>query len=47
MYTTKAKRRFMGEELITDAIRQMVDAGSLAGAATLVWQDGKVIQAAG
>ena len=37
----------MGEELITEAIRKMVDAGSLAGAATLVWQDGKVIQAAG
>src|SRR5919112_1341298 len=37
----------MGEELITDAIRKMVDDGNLAGAATLVWQDGKVIQAAG
>ena len=37
----------MGEELITDAIRKLVDDGSLAGAATLVWQDGKVIQAAG
>ncbi len=37
----------MGEELITAAIRKMVDAGSLAGAVTLVWQDGKVIQAAG
>ena len=37
----------MGEELITDAIRKMVDDGKLAGAATLVWQDGKVIQAAG
>jgi len=37
----------MGEELITDAVRKMVDDGSLAGAATLVWQDGKVIQAAG
>ncbi|HLO33997.1 MAG TPA: serine hydrolase domain-containing protein [Anaerolineales bacterium] len=37
----------MGEELITEAIRKMVEAGSLAGAATLVWQDGKVIQAAG
>ena len=36
----------MGEEPITDAIRKMVDDGSLAGAATLVWQDGKVIQAA-
>jgi CubicO group peptidase (beta-lactamase class C family) len=37
----------MREELITDAIRKMVDDGSLAGAAILVWQDGKVIQAAG
>ncbi len=37
----------MGEEPIADAIRKMVDDGSLAGAATLVWQDGKVIQAAG
>ena len=37
----------MGEELITATISKMVDAGSLAGAATLVWQDGKVIQATG
>jgi CubicO group peptidase (beta-lactamase class C family) len=37
----------MGETLITDAIRTMVDNGGLAGAATLVWQDGKVLQAAG
>src|SRR5215204_1284981 len=37
----------MRAELITDAIRKMVDAGSLAGAATLVWQAGKVIQAEG
>jgi len=37
----------MGQELITDAIRKFVDDGSLAGAATLVWQDGKVLQAAG
>src|ERR1044071_2974207 len=37
----------MGEDLITATIRKFVDAGSLAGAATLVWQDGKVIQAAG
>ena len=37
----------MEEELITDAIRKMVDDGSLAGAAILVWQDGKVIQAVG
>src|SRR5689334_7438208 len=47
MCATKAKREFMGEELITAAISKFVDAGSLAGAATLVWQDGKVIQAAG
>ena len=37
----------MKEEPITDAIRKIVDDGRLAGAATLVWQDGKVIQAAG
>ena len=37
----------MPAEPITDAIRKMVDEGSLAGAATLVWQDGRVIQAAG
>ena len=37
----------MGEELITATISEIVDAGSLAGAATLVWQDGKVIQTAG
>ena len=37
----------MGEEQITDAIRKMVHDGHLAGAATLVWQDGRVIQAAG
>ncbi|MGE5462836.1 MAG: serine hydrolase domain-containing protein [Syntrophothermus sp.] len=37
----------MGEEPIADAIRKLVDEGSLAGAATLVWQDGRVIQAAG
>jgi CubicO group peptidase (beta-lactamase class C family) len=37
----------MGEELITATIRKIVDAGSLAGAATLVWQDGKVVQTAG
>jgi CubicO group peptidase (beta-lactamase class C family) len=46
MCATKARKKFMGEELITDAIRKMVDDGSLAGAVTLVWQDGKVIQAA-
>ncbi len=37
----------MGEELITSTISKIVDAGSLAGAAMLVWQDGKVIQTAG
>ena len=37
----------MGEDLITAAIRKMVDDGMLAGAATLVWQDGNVIHAAG
>lgn len=35
----------MREELITDSIRKAVDAGNLAGAVTLVWQDGKVKQA--
>lgn len=47
MCATKAKTEFMGEELITNAIRKMVDDDILAGAATLIWQDGKVIQAAG
>ena len=37
----------MEEELITATLSKIVGAGSLAGAATLVWQDGKVIQAAG
>src|ERR1044072_5595497 len=37
----------MGEESITTTIDTFVNAGSLAGAATVVWQDGKVIQAAG
>lgn len=37
----------MGEELITAPISKIVDAGSLAGAAMLVWQDGQVIQTAG
>lgn len=37
----------MGEELITDTIRKIVDDSRVAGAATLVWQDGKVIQTAG
>jgi CubicO group peptidase (beta-lactamase class C family) len=37
----------MAEDLITASISKIVNAGNLAGAATLVWQDGKVIQAAG
>src|SRR5512133_1106498 len=37
----------MGEELITATIAKYVDAGSLAGAAMLVWQNGKVVQAGG
>ena len=37
----------MAEEQITDAVRKLVDNGSLAGATMLVWQDGQVIQAAG
>jgi CubicO group peptidase (beta-lactamase class C family) len=40
-------RKFMREEPITATISKIVDAGRLAGAATLVWQDGKIIQAAG
>jgi CubicO group peptidase (beta-lactamase class C family) len=37
----------MAEELLTASLSQFIDAGTLAGAATLVWQDGKVIQAGG
>lgn len=37
----------MGEELITATISSIVESGNLAGATTLIWQDGKVIQAAG
>jgi CubicO group peptidase (beta-lactamase class C family) len=47
MCATEARRKFMGDEPITPTISKFVDAGSLAGAATLVWQDGKVIQADG
>src|SRR5215510_2035770 len=47
MCATKERRKFMGEDLITASISKIVNGGSLAGAATLVWQDGKVIQAAG
>src|SRR5215213_2385706 len=36
----------MGEERITSTISQIVNAGSFAGAATLVWQNGKVIETA-
>src|SRR5258707_10016029 len=46
MCATKARRKFMGEELITAAISKIVDTGSLAGAAMLVWHDEKVIQVA-
>ncbi|HKQ79488.1 MAG TPA: serine hydrolase domain-containing protein [Blastocatellia bacterium] len=35
-----------GEDPISTAIRAVVNAGALAGAATLVWRDGKVIQTA-
>src|SRR5215471_13740769 len=35
------------EDPISTAIRAIVNAGGLAGAATLVWRAGKVIQAAG
>ena len=36
----------MGEELIAATISKIVNAGGLAGAATLVWRDGKVIHSA-
>jgi CubicO group peptidase (beta-lactamase class C family) len=42
----KRKNKVMGEE-ITATIDKFVNAGGLAGAATLIWQDGKVIQVAG
>jgi CubicO group peptidase (beta-lactamase class C family) len=47
MCAAKARRKLMGEEPITTAISRFVDAGILAGAVTLVWQDGQVIQAGG
>src|SRR5689334_6983053 len=47
MCSTKENRLDMEEEPITATIDKMVNAGSLAGAVTLVWQDGKVIQTAG
>ena len=34
------------EDPIATAIQSMVDAGALAGAATLIWRDGKVVQVA-
>src|SRR5215510_15535369 len=37
----------MQHSVITASISKFIDAGNLAGAATLVWQDGKVIQSAG
>jgi CubicO group peptidase (beta-lactamase class C family) len=37
----------MGEEQIATAIGAIVNAGGLAGAATLIWRDGKVVQAGG
>lgn len=37
----------MREETITTAISKIVNTGGLAGAATLVWQNGKIIQCAG
>ena len=36
----------MEEARITDTISKFADAGSLAGAAMLVWQDGEILQAA-
>ena len=36
-----------GEDPIVTAIGAIVNAGGLAGAATLVWRDGKVVQTAG
>src|SRR5512132_4165024 len=35
-----------GEDPITTAISEIVEAGALAGAATLVWRNGKVVQSA-
>ena len=37
----------MAEDFIVALLSEFVEAGTLAGAATLVWQDGNVIQAAG
>lgn len=38
---------FMGKDPITTSISKFIHAGTLAGAATLVWQDGQIIQSAG
>ena len=35
-----------GEDPIATAIGAVVDSGALAGAATLIWRDGKVVQSA-
>ena len=37
---------FVGAQQITDAISEIVNAGSLAGAVTLVWQNNEVVQVA-
>lgn len=37
----------MAENVIAASINQFIETGTLAGAATMVWQDGNVIQAAG
>lgn len=37
----------MQEDLIVASVGKFIDAGSLAGAVTLIWQDGKIIQVAG
>jgi CubicO group peptidase (beta-lactamase class C family) len=47
MCATKARRKSMEEDRITAAVSKLVDAGSLAGAVTLVWQDGQILQSAG
>jgi CubicO group peptidase (beta-lactamase class C family) len=39
--------KFMGEDPVTASMSEIINKGSLAGAATLVWQDGRVLQAAG
>src|SRR5690606_35965208 len=39
--------KIMGEDLITASISKFIDEGSLVGAITLIWQDGKEIHSAG